>query len=104
MSKVENNHMFGSVTDVQYNSEKWNPAHLIGRYTAKIEDIFIRQGYIMVVLGFLLGRALILSQLTPFSLPFFAAVYMMKRVLRLKHLKQLLLLQLKKEMLNKYLI
>ena len=79
MSKVENNHMFGSVTDVQYNSEKWNPAHLIGRYTAKIEDIFIRQGYIMVVLGFLLGRALILSQLTPFSLPFFAAVYMMKR-------------------------
>ncbi len=79
MSKVENNHMLSSVTDVQYNSEKWNPVHLIGKYTAKIEDIFIRQGYILVVLGFLLGRALILSQLTPFSLPFFAAVYMMKR-------------------------
>lgn len=79
MSKVENNHMLGSVTDVQYNPEKWNPVQLIGKYTAKIEDIFIRQGYILVVLGFLLGRALILSQLTPFSLPFFAAVYMMKR-------------------------
>ena len=79
MSKVENNQMLGSVTDVQYNPEKWNPVNLIGKYTAKVEDIFIRQGYILVVLGFLLGRALILSQLTPFSLPFFAAVYMMKR-------------------------
>ena len=79
MSIVENNQMLGSVTDVQYNPEKWNPVNLIGKYTAKVEDIFIRQGYILVVLGFLLGRALILSQLTPFSLPFFAAVYMMKR-------------------------
>ena len=38
MSKVQNNHMFGSVTDVQYNSEKWNPAQLIGQYIRKIED------------------------------------------------------------------
>ena len=65
--------MYGSVTDVQYDAGKWNPTQLVDKYVTKLEDYFLKQGYILVVLGFLLGRALILSQLAPFSLPFFVS-------------------------------
>ena len=68
--------MYGSVTDVQYDAGKWNPTQLVDKYVTKLEDYFLKQGYILVVLGFLLGRALILSQLAPFSHHSFAAVYM----------------------------
>ncbi len=78
MDKTQSS-MYGSVTEVQYDSGKWNPSQLVDKYTTKLEDYFVKQGYILVLLGFLLGRALILSQLAPFSLPFFAAVYMMRR-------------------------
>ena len=46
---------------------------------AKMENLFLKKGYILLFLAFLLGRSLILAQLTPFSLPFFAAVYLMRR-------------------------
>ena len=45
----------------------------------KMEQIFFNWGLLLVGIGFLLGRALILSKITPFALPFFAAVFMMKR-------------------------
>lgn len=45
----------------------------------KLESAFLQKGIALLVIGFLLGRALILSQLTPFALPFFAAVYLLKR-------------------------
>lgn len=45
----------------------------------KIEWFFIQKGFVLFGLGFLLGRALILSHLTPFAMPFFAAVYMVRR-------------------------
>ena len=44
-----------------------------------MENLFLKKGYILLFLAFLLGRALILAQLTPFSLPFFAAVYLIRR-------------------------
>ncbi|MCM3588555.1 stage II sporulation protein E [Mesobacillus maritimus] len=44
-----------------------------------IESFFLRKGYIFLIIGFLLGRALILAKLTPFSLPFFAAVFFIRR-------------------------
>ncbi len=78
MDKTQSS-MYGSVTDVQYDAGRWNPSQLVDKYVTKFEDYFVKKGYILVVLGFLLGRALILSQLAPFSLPFFAAVYMMRR-------------------------
>ena len=46
---------------------------------SKLEDLFLQKGLILVIIGFLLGRALILSEITPFALPFFAAVYVMKK-------------------------
>lgn len=45
----------------------------------KFESLFIQKGISLLIIGFLLGRALILSHFTPFALPFFAAVYVMKR-------------------------
>ncbi len=40
---------------------------------------FIQYGLMIAIIGFLLGRAMILSELAPFVLPYLAAVYMLKR-------------------------
>lgn len=48
-------------------------------FQAKMENLFLKKGYILLFLAFLLGRSLILAKLTPFSVPFFAAVYLMRR-------------------------
>lgn len=45
----------------------------------KLSSILFHQGFLLVFIGFLLGRALILNEITPFALPFFAAVYFMKK-------------------------
>ncbi len=47
--------------------------------TSKLEWLFVEKGIALFVIGFLLGRALILSHLTPFALPFFASVYIIRR-------------------------
>ncbi|WP_064090885.1 stage II sporulation protein E [Rossellomorea aquimaris] len=46
---------------------------------SRLETVFIQKGIALLVIGFLLGRALILSHLTPFALPFFATVYIIRR-------------------------
>lgn len=48
-------------------------------FQTKMENFFLKKGYILLFLSFLLGRSLILAQLTPFSVPFFAAVYLIRR-------------------------
>ncbi|WP_218276338.1 hypothetical protein, partial [Pseudomonas sp. FW305-BF6] len=45
----------------------------------KLEKALFDWGLLIFITGFLLGRALILSNILPFVLPFFASVYMMKR-------------------------
>ncbi|MFL8938697.1 stage II sporulation protein E [Rossellomorea oryzaecorticis] len=46
---------------------------------SKLEWLFVQKGIALFIIGFLLGRALILSHLTPFALPFFASVYLVRR-------------------------
>ncbi|WP_376669681.1 hypothetical protein, partial [Streptomyces sp. NPDC056227] len=41
----------------------------------KLEKAFFDWGLLIFLTGFLLGRALILSHILPFVLPFFASVY-----------------------------
>ncbi len=41
--------------------------------------VMYQWGLLVVIVGFLLGRAMILTELTPFVLPFLAAVFMLKR-------------------------
>lgn len=45
----------------------------------KLDDLFIKKGLLFLFFGMLLGRAYILSALSPFSLPFFAAVFILRR-------------------------
>lgn len=45
----------------------------------KIENIFFKRGLLLFIVGFLLARAFILSGLSPFSLPFFAAVFAIRK-------------------------
>lgn len=41
--------------------------------------VLFQWGLLLMIVGFLLGRAMILSELTPFILPFVAAIYILKR-------------------------
>ncbi|MFB6469340.1 stage II sporulation protein E [Cytobacillus sp. Hz8] len=78
MEKVERN-MIEPLGEVDFSSTKVELANSMQRFLLKLETFFIKKGYILLIIGFLLGRALILSKLTPFTLPFFAAVYFIRR-------------------------
>ncbi|MDM5209880.1 stage II sporulation protein E [Peribacillus sp. NJ4] len=78
MEKVERP-MMEPLGDVQLKEAKAGAINWIQQLQMKSEDIFIKKGISLAIIGFLLGRALILSQLAPFGLPFFAAVFLMRR-------------------------
>ncbi|SIS12653.1 stage II sporulation protein E [Peribacillus simplex] len=71
--------MMEPLGDVQLKEAKAGAINWIHQLQMKSEDIFIKKGISLAIIGFLLGRALILSQLAPFGLPFFAAVFLMRR-------------------------
>lgn len=48
-------------------------------FAGKTAFVLLDRGWILVPAGFLFGRALLLSQLSPFALAFFAAVFMLKK-------------------------
>ncbi|WLR53325.1 stage II sporulation protein E [Bacillus tianshenii] len=52
---------------------------MVDKVKSSIERNILNSDLVLLCVGFLLGRAMILNQLTPFALPFFAAVLMMKR-------------------------
>ncbi|WP_243292564.1 stage II sporulation protein E [Bacillus sp. FJAT-47783] len=45
----------------------------------KMYSIMFYRGLVYVIIGFLLGRAFILSEIVPFALPFFGAILLMKK-------------------------
>lgn len=49
------------------------------RISSRIQLFLLHKGLIYAIIGFLLGRAIILSEVLPFALPFFAAVFLMKK-------------------------
>nr|WP_175637976.1 stage II sporulation protein E [Metabacillus schmidteae] len=49
------------------------------RISSKIQLFLLHKGIIYGLIGFLLGRAIILSEVLPFALPFFGAILLMKR-------------------------
>ncbi|MFJ7729834.1 stage II sporulation protein E [Neobacillus sp. NPDC097160] len=67
------------VGEVSLHSSKWDLSRPLRKIQLMLESFFIKKGYILLIVGFLLGRALILAKLTPFCLPFFASVYLIKR-------------------------
>lgn len=79
MDKAERT-LIEPVSGLNLNSRpKFDFSRGIGKLQVKLETFFLKKGYILLIIGFLLGRALILSTLTPFILPFFAAVFLLRR-------------------------
>ncbi|MDZ5474317.1 stage II sporulation protein E [Bacillus sp. 31A1R] len=78
MEKVERN-LIEPIGEVNLNQSKLEIANGLNKFQLKMESLFLKKGYILLIIGFLLGRALILAKLTPFTLPFFAAVYLIRR-------------------------
>ena len=78
MEKIERN-LMEPIGEVNLQATKMDLSNTAKKFQAKIENFLVKKGYLLVVVGFLLGRALILSKLTPFSLPFFAVVYLLKK-------------------------
>jgi stage II sporulation protein E len=78
MAKLERE-LIEPIGQVNLDGSKIGFSNGLNKFQAKIETFFIKKGFILLLIGFLLGRALILAKLTPFSLPFFAAVYLMKK-------------------------
>ena len=66
-------------SEVNLHSSKWDFESVSKKFQLMLESFFIKKGYLLLLVGFLLGRALILAKLTPFSLPFFASVYLIKK-------------------------
>lgn len=78
MQKVERN-MVGPIGDVQLLGTKQDFAKVYKNLQQKLYHFFITKGYLLLVIGFLFGRALILSQYAPFILPFFAVVFLVRK-------------------------
>ena len=60
MQKVERELIFQAQT--QGLMEGW-----LDRLGAKLEHLFIKKGLLLIIVGFLLGRALILAKIAPFA-------------------------------------
>ncbi|MDN3019976.1 stage II sporulation protein E [Paenibacillus sp. BSR1-1] len=78
MEKLERN-LIEPIGEVNLHSSKWDLALGVKKVQLLLESFFIKKGFLLLIVGFLLGRALILAKLTPFCLPFFASVYLIRR-------------------------
>ncbi|MBP3039309.1 stage II sporulation protein E [Bacillaceae bacterium Marseille-Q3522] len=78
MEKVERN-IVGSIGEVNFQKSKSGIGQFFNKLQSHMEFFFMKKGYLLLFIGFLLGRAYILGHLTPFSLPFFAAVYYLRK-------------------------
>lgn len=78
MQKVERN-LIEPIGEVNFEKSRFQFANGMAKFQSKLESFFLKKGYIFLIIGFLLGRALILAKLTPFSLPFFAAIYLIRK-------------------------
>ncbi|MBO9131314.1 stage II sporulation protein E [Bacillus sp. 165] len=73
-SIVNSNSDLMAMNRIQFTMLQW-----MNKIKAQLEHIFFRWGFVIALVGFLLGRAYILTNILPFALPFFVAVYVMKR-------------------------
>ncbi|MDQ0177891.1 stage II sporulation protein E [Bacillus chungangensis] len=78
MGKVEQSFV-EPMRKMDLNQAKMNVPKRFKQFQLKMELLFLQKGLALLIIGFLLGRAFILTNLTPFALPFFAAVYLARR-------------------------
>ncbi|GAE31759.1 stage II sporulation serine phosphatase for sigma-F activation [Halalkalibacter hemicellulosilyticusJCM 9152] len=53
--------------------------HIFRQIKMWMRSLFFQYGLLIAVVGFLLGRAMILAELAPFALPYLAAIYILKK-------------------------
>ena len=78
MAKTERN-LMEPAADFRFEDTKKEMNGWFSGIQTKVEGLIFQRGLALALIGFLLGRALILSQISPFALPFFAAVFLMRR-------------------------
>ncbi|WP_419095395.1 stage II sporulation protein E [Aeribacillus kexueae] len=78
MEKVERR-LAEPVSGVHFQRANAFLARLWKTASLKFYSIMFYRGFIYVIIGFLLGRAFILSEIVPFALPFFGAILLMKK-------------------------
>ena len=78
MEKTERNYASPIPNLVADRTKKETSKFFLG-LQLKLENLLFQSGLLILITGFLLGRALILMEIMPFALPFVAAVYVMKK-------------------------
>ncbi|OIJ20510.1 stage II sporulation protein E [Anaerobacillus alkalidiazotrophicus] len=71
--------MRGTVLSNSMNGDNYLKESETDRFGKLFSLIFYKWGFLIFIIGFLLGRAIILSEMLPFILPFFAAIFLLKR-------------------------
>ncbi|MCM3774091.1 stage II sporulation protein E [Priestia aryabhattai] len=66
-------------TEAVFNRTRLEMSRVFTKAGMKTEKVLFQWGLLLLVVGFLLGRALILMKIMPFALPFFAAVMAIKK-------------------------
>ena len=69
----------GLMESVRERNARLSLPNLYFSIIQKLDYLFIKKGLLLLLFGILLGRAYILSALSPFSLPFFATVFLLRR-------------------------
>jgi len=67
------------IRNMELQENKFDISKKLKAIQQKLDYLFLQKGIALLLISLLLGRALILSHLTPFALPFFAVVYLSKR-------------------------
>ncbi|UGB31073.1 stage II sporulation protein E [Metabacillus sp. B2-18] len=78
MEKVERR-LMEPISDLGMDKTQQVFNRIFHRFSSKLQLFLLHKGIIYALIGFLLGRAIILSEVLPFALPFFGAIFLMKR-------------------------
>src|SRR5690625_2955673 len=71
--------MMDPVPSLEINSRRKNNALFRDKVNFHINTLLLNKGWIFVIVGFLLGRAVILSSVTPFAIAFLATIWFIHR-------------------------
>lgn len=78
MEKLERR-LMEPISDLGMGKTQHAVNRLFHRFSQSVQLFLLHKGLVYIIIGFLLGRAIILSEILPFALPFFGAVLLMRR-------------------------
>ncbi len=78
MEKVERR-LMEPISDFGMQKTQFVVNRFFQRLSSRLQLFLLHKGLIYAFIGFLLGRAIILSEILPFALPFFGAILLMKK-------------------------